>query len=376
MWWLGLQELAWEADELQKSSDQVNWSSTVPYYNQMSGRQLALLGLFGALLGGILYRILTKNNPRSSEVIPHAPFMNETKTEKAILKKLEANGQCFNVIDRYELASGRLMAYRGLRSIGAGEVLLLSEARIIPPYPMTWSNFNSKTWRLHKQTVRLSYARMMIAGSFFSGALDYGSKDVQNILIIGLGGGIISNFYSTIQHLKLNVTTIDIDPVMKVIAEKWYEFEETQLQRIIVDDGLRYIRQAVSRGELYDVLLIDVSYNDNRPLMAPVEEFLASDEIEKMNEVIKKDGAVIVNIVTRHENIDEADRVHFAFSRHFPSCYFMQFAKFDKMLFCSKKEKNSWLDNRDELHDRFRRVDEQLQLGLVDELQIRASVQN
>ncbi|PIO57202.1 hypothetical protein TELCIR_21394, partial [Teladorsagia circumcincta] len=153
---------------------------------------------------------------------------------------------------------------------------------------MTWSNFNSKTWRIHKQTVRLTYARMMIAGSFFSGALDYDSKDVQNILIIGLGGGIINNFYSTINGLYLNVTVIDIDPVMKVIAEKWYEFEETPLQRIIVDDGLRYIRQAVSRGELYDILLVDVCYNDDRPLMAPVEEFLASDEIEKMNQVIKK----------------------------------------------------------------------------------------
>ncbi|KAK6037113.1 hypothetical protein COOONC_25382, partial [Cooperia oncophora] len=127
------------------------------------------------------------------------------------------------------LIFSRLVAFRGLRSIGSGDVLLLSEARIIPPYPMTWKNFNSKTWKLHKKTVRLSYARMMIAGSFFSGALDYESQEVQNILIIGL-------------------------------------------------------------GELFDVLLIDVSYNENRPLMAPVEGFLDSDEIEKMNEVIKKDG--------------------------------------------------------------------------------------
>uniref|UniRef100_A0A7I4Z1B8 Methyltransferase-like protein n=1 Tax=Haemonchus contortus TaxID=6289 RepID=A0A7I4Z1B8_HAECO len=351
----------------------------------MSGRTLVLLALFGALLGGVWYQF-TKWKPskpvQPQVLIAYAPFMNETKTAKAILKKLlatpqrvidtlcsEGTGQCFNVIDRYELASERLLAFRGLRHMGEGSVLLLSEARIIPPYPMTWSNFNSKTWRLHKETVRLTYARMMIAGSFFSGALDYNSTEVQNILILGLGGGIINNYYTTMRHLKLNVTTIDNDPVMKIIAEKWYEFEKSPMQRIIVDDGLRYIRQAVKRGESYDVLLIDVSYNDHRPLMAPVEDFLASDEIEQMKAIIKEDGAVIVNIVTRRDTMDEADRVHFAYSRHFPSCYFMQFGKYDKMLFCSKKQKNSWLDNRDDLYHRFQAIDEKLGFMLFREMQ-------
>ncbi|RCN41958.1 hypothetical protein ANCCAN_12063 [Ancylostoma caninum] len=154
---------------------------------------------------------------------------------------------------------------------------------------------------------------------------------------------------------------------MKIIAKKWYEFEASPKQRIIVDDGLRYIREANRRGEKYDVLLIDVSYNEHRPLMAPVEEFLADDEIAQMEKILKKDGAVIVNIVTRIENMDKADHVHFAYSRHFPSCYFMQFAKYNKMLFCSKKEKNSWLDNRDELYNRFEMIDKKLDFNLFEE---------
>ncbi|KAE9415568.1 hypothetical protein Angca_000585, partial [Angiostrongylus cantonensis] len=68
---------------------------------------------------------------------------------------------------------------------------------------ITWSNFNSKTWKLHKPTVRLSYARMMIAGSFFSGALQYDSSEIQNILIIGLGGGVINNYFSTMDKLQV-----------------------------------------------------------------------------------------------------------------------------------------------------------------------------
>ncbi|KJH42888.1 hypothetical protein DICVIV_11125 [Dictyocaulus viviparus] len=261
----------------------------------------------------------------------------------------------------------RLFAFRGLRSIGSGEPLLLSDARIVPPNPINWSNFNSKLWKLHKQTVRLSYARMMIAGSFFSGALSYESREIQNILIIGLGGGVINNFFSTMDNLKLNITVVDNDSVMKTIAEKWYEFQSTSMQRIIVDDGSRYVREALKRGEMYDVLLIDVSYNEVRPLMAPVEEFLKNDEIMEFYKILTKNGAVIVNVLTLEKDILEADRVHFAFSRHFPSCYFMQFAKYNKMLFCSKKEKNSWLDNRDELYNRFLMIDKVLQFNLIND---------
>ncbi|EYC16219.1 hypothetical protein Y032_0034g2867 [Ancylostoma ceylanicum] len=175
----------------------------------------------------------------------------------------------------------------------------------------------------------------------------------------------------SIKMYRLNLTAVDNDPVMKTIAEKWYEFEASPKQRIIVDDGLRYIREANRRGEVFDVLLIDVSYNELRPLMAPVEAFLADDEIAQMEKVLKKDGAVIVNIVTRHENMDKADHVHFAYSRHFPSCYFMQFAKYNKMLFCSKKEKNSWLDNRDELYNRFEMIDKKLEFNLFEESNVK-----
>ncbi|KAJ1354180.1 hypothetical protein KIN20_011023, partial [Parelaphostrongylus tenuis] len=97
------------------------------------------------------------------------------------------------------------------------------------------------------QSVRLSYARLMIAGSFFSGGLLYDSSQIQNILIIGLGGGVINNYFSIMNKVKLNITVVDNDPVMKAIAERWYEFESTPMQRIIVDDGLRYIREGVQR---------------------------------------------------------------------------------------------------------------------------------
>ncbi|KAK5974472.1 hypothetical protein GCK32_002807 [Trichostrongylus colubriformis] len=58
----------------------------------MSGRALILLALTGALLGVGFYLFIVKTRKvallKRPPLIAYAPFMNETKTEKAILKKL------------------------------------------------------------------------------------------------------------------------------------------------------------------------------------------------------------------------------------------------------------------------------------------------
>ncbi|EPB72793.1 hypothetical protein ANCCEY_08129 [Ancylostoma ceylanicum] len=108
---------------------------------------------------------------------------------------------------------------------------------------------DTRPWKLDKSTVRLMYARTMISGVFVSGAVKYNSTTNHNVLIIGLGGGVINNYLSTMPNQRLNITVVDIDPVMKKIAEKWYDFKESELHRIVVEDGIKYAKQASARGE-------------------------------------------------------------------------------------------------------------------------------
>ncbi|KAK5974470.1 hypothetical protein GCK32_002805 [Trichostrongylus colubriformis] len=110
---------------------------------------------------------------------------------------------------------------------------------------------------------------------------------------------------------------------MKMIAEKWYDFQESPNHQIVIEDGVRFLREAA------------------------------------------KKGAVIVNIITMKDRTGEADRVNFLFSRHFPSCYLMADGTIDRMLFCSVKEKNSYLNNRDELYNRYIAVDAALGFQLT-----------
>ncbi|KIH59212.1 hypothetical protein ANCDUO_10569 [Ancylostoma duodenale] len=141
---------------------------------------------------------------------------------------------------------------------------------------MTYKNLDTRKWELDKTTVRLRYARTMISGIFFSHAVEYNSLRVNNVLIFGLGGGVINNYLSTMPGQKLNITIVDIDPVMKKIAEKWYGFKETDMHRIIVEDGVEFIKKA-------------------------------SDH-----------GVVIVNVITPKDFTEEAIRMLFCFKRNDP----------------------------------------------------------
>ncbi|ETN76899.1 hypothetical protein NECAME_03328 [Necator americanus] len=268
--------------------------------------------LFGSLDGTFLSHTGSETSETRKLKKQSAGLSQRAKEkEEIILKKLLSKDEyeidefcsgmdqvCFVIMDRVRNVTGRILAFRRLKRKGPQGVLTLSETRLQPPSPLTWKNFNSKTWKVRKDTARLVYARVMIAGSFMSGALQFNTTKKQDVLIIGLGGGVINNYLTTMKNQKLNVTVVEIDPVMKKIAEKWFDFQESPLHRIIIDDG-----------------------------------------------------------------------VHFAYSRHYPSCYFMEHAGRDKMLFCSAKKKNSWLDNRDELYNRYIAVDDALgfQLTLRDQ---------
>ncbi|VDM75719.1 unnamed protein product [Strongylus vulgaris] len=221
----------------------------------------------------------------------------------------------------------------------------------------------------------------MIAGAFMSGGLMFNTKLKQDILIIGLGGGVINNYFTQMKNQTLNVTVVDIDPVMQKIAEKWFGCEESPLHRVIIDDGVRYIHDAARRGEKYDIIIVDLCYNIRLPLLCPIYEFVEDDLIASMRAItantgtvivdiitMKKHrdeadksfkGTVIVNIVTMKKKRNEADKVLPVYARHFPSCYFIVHSDNDKMLFCSAKENNAYYNNRN-LHKRFVAVDKAL----------------
>ncbi|KAL6743414.1 hypothetical protein Aduo_016456 [Ancylostoma duodenale] len=254
----------------------------------------------------------------------------------------EKTHYCFVITERSETFEGRLMVFRGLQVRKDHPGLLLSYARLLIPKELTFAMLlDTRPWKLDKTTVRLVYARTMIAGVFVSGAVQYNSTKNHNVLIVGLGGGVINNYLSSMPNQRLNITVVDIDPVMKKIAEKWYDFKESELHRIVVEDGIKYAKQASARGEKFDAILLDLCTNERRALLCPIEEFLKNEALHNLAAILVDTGAVIVNIITgtefREEGPKEAKRVQERFEKHFATCSMLVSETKEKMLYCFHK---------------------------------------
>ncbi|EPB72794.1 hypothetical protein ANCCEY_08130 [Ancylostoma ceylanicum] len=159
---------------------------------------------------------------------------------------------------------------------------------------LTFQMLDTTKWELDRLSIRLNYAQTMISGLFFSGAVEYNSTKKHDIVLMGVAGGVINNFLRTMPNQVLNITAIDIDPVMKRIAERWFEFEESPLSRIIVEDGIVYAEEAAKKGETYDAVLLDLSDNQKAELIAPIKEFLTDKVAATLSSILKESGSKTV----------------------------------------------------------------------------------
>ncbi|KAL6743413.1 hypothetical protein Aduo_016455 [Ancylostoma duodenale] len=252
----------------------------------------------------------------------------------------ELTNNCYSIIDRFLFIREQVAAYRSIQATTGMTGLLLSDARLRIPEPLTFQLLDTSKWQLDRLSIRLNYAQTMISGLFFSGAVEYNSTKKYDIVLMGVAGGVINNFLRTMPNQVLNITAIDIDPVMKRIAERWFEFEESPLSRIIVEDGIVYAQGAAKKGETYDAILLDLSDNKPAELIAPIKEFLTDEVVSTLASIIKESGVLIATVITQHdsskEGRKEVEKVQKQFEKHFPQCVMIRFGITEQMLFCYK----------------------------------------
>ena len=49
------------------------------------------------------------------------------------------------------------------------------------------------------------------------------------------------------------MTSVDILPITRLIAKSWFGFEETDTQRIVIQDGIEFIRNAAKYRKRYTI---------------------------------------------------------------------------------------------------------------------------
>ncbi len=95
----------------------------------------------------------------------------------------------------------------------------------------------------------------------------------RRILLIGLGGGRLQ---MTLHHYLERTTlhTVELDPLVVEIAERFFGLVQDSRQRIIVQDGRDYLRRTAGRLT-YDLILLDAYRAQGVPPHLNTREFYA-----------------------------------------------------------------------------------------------------
>lgn len=115
---------------------------------------------------------------------------------------------------------------------------------------------------------------------------------MTNILMIGLGGGSTQRSY---EHYYTNFTidTVEIDPAVLKVAEKYFHFADSPRQRVHVEDGRIFLRRTSAH---YGAILMD-AYVQSR-YGGCIPQHLATQEFFQLaRDHLSTNGVLAYNVI-------------------------------------------------------------------------------
>ncbi len=139
---------------------------------------------------------------------------------------------------------------------------------------------------------QMRYTELMFSGLLFC-------EDPKDILVLGLGGGILSRMFAH-YHPQANVVTVELDRKVFEVAKKHFGFEQTERCQVVLRDGRVYIKRALSKSEpRFDLILLDAYRGGFIPYHLTTKEFF-----DECKQLLKPGGVVVSNMRTDFETYD------------------------------------------------------------------------
>lgn len=111
----------------------------------------------------------------------------------------------------------------------------------------------------------------------------------KKVLIIGLGGGTLSNVIHEL-YPDAAIENVEIDPAVITVARDYFDFIETDKVTSKVQDGRIFIKRAALKKEQYDWIILDAFNGDYIP-----EHLLTKEFFEEVKSVLTPGGIVAAN---------------------------------------------------------------------------------
>ena len=148
--------------------------------------------------------------------------------------------------------------------------------------------------------------------------------DVQDALILGLGGGtnarVIREYWPNAQ-----VTGVDIDPVMVDMGKKYLGLKEVKM---VIEDAFDFTAKGVHDTQKYDLVLVDTYLGDTFP-----EKFASDEFLRRIKKLLVPEGVVVFNRLYYGEKRPQAMKFGAKLEKFFSKVKYV-FPEANLMLLC------------------------------------------
>ncbi len=172
-----------------------------------------------------------------------------------------------------------------------------------------------------------NYHLALSVGTALAGWRAEGPGPVK-VLLIGLGGGGLAMFLS--QQFHVDLTVVELDPVVERLAKDHFGFAEAAGLASVVGDGLAFVKERARQVEAeaeggsaavsasaFDVVIVDASGSAAESISCPPKAFLEAGFLRDLGACLRPAGLMAVNVVSRSQQA--FDQAAAALKQHFGS---------------------------------------------------------
>jgi spermidine synthase len=132
------------------------------------------------------------------------------------------------------------------------------------------------------QRLVFNYTKLLFSGLLLI-------DEPKSILIIGLGGGTMSNTLHQLYPQSV-ITNVEIDPAVVKVARQYFGFFENENVSSVIQDGRIFIKRAIIKKQKYDWIILDAFNGDYIP-----EHLLTQEFIQETKSILNKGGVLSAN---------------------------------------------------------------------------------
>ncbi|CAJ0599849.1 unnamed protein product [Cylicocyclus nassatus] len=228
--------------------------------------------------------------------------------------------------------------------------IVITSMNLKAPTRLEASQLDSREWDPdHDSLDFTSYTTTMIEEMFTYGVVEISRNAAAKVLSIGLGTGYI-NSYLYKNYRKMNITVVEIDGVMLNISKKWFGLKLDNRQRVVIADGVEYVKRVAGAGKTFDVIHLDAcTMDESAPVNCPINIFLAPDVVRSFSALLGPRGILVMNVMTmKSDHIAAAKLVKKAFEKLFKKCIgkYAPFSAPNIVMTCAQFDRPSGLKER------------------------------